>query len=228
MNAVETPPPETDHWSQHTRIGCCSAYALLPLLIFLIAAGALLVAFRAPRPWRSQQDSLSIRPSTIAVLFTPEVQHWSAQITEWSTAADLDPNLAATVMQIESCGDPRALSRAGAIGLFQVMPYHFGAADQPFSPSVNAARGLAYLSRALQAAGGDARLALAGYNGGIGLMDRPEWSWPSETTRYAYWGTGIYSDAVNGLPSSSRLNEWLAAGGSSLCLSARTRLGLPQ
>ena len=52
----------------------------------------------------------------ISPVFQPEVQYWSAAIQVWASAAGLDPNLVATVMQIESCGDPRARSRAGAMG----------------------------------------------------------------------------------------------------------------
>ena len=37
----------------------------------------------------------------------------------------LDPDIIATIIQIESCGNPAARSTAGAQGLFQVMPFHF-------------------------------------------------------------------------------------------------------
>ena len=162
----------------------------------------------------------------IASVFTPEVQYWSEAIARWAAKAGVDPNLAAVVMQIESCGDPSATSRSGAIGLFQVMPYHFAASDSPYDPDTNAARGLDYLRRSLQASNNDARLAFAGYNGGIGVIGRSEWMWPAETVRYAYWGSGIYADAIAGLAQSGRLNEWLTAGGSSLCAKAGLRLGI--
>jgi soluble lytic murein transglycosylase-like protein len=138
----------------------------------------------------------------------------------------VDPNLAAVVMQIESCGDPTATSRAGAIGLFQVMPYHFAAADSPYEPDTNALRGLSYLRRSLTASNNDARLAFAGYNGGVGVVSRGDWTWPAETVRYAYWGSGIYADAISGASESPRLQEWLAAGGSGLCSRAGAQLGL--
>ena len=210
--------------------GCCSDYVFPPLVILVIAAACLVIAFRSPGSLPSPvtiagSDST---PSQIAALFTAEVQYWGSALTRWAAEAGLDPNLAAVVMQIESCGDPRALSRSGAIGLFQVMPYHFAASDAPYLPDINAARGLGYLQRSLSAAAGDARLAFAGYNGGIGIIGRPEYAWPAETVRYAYWGSGIYSDARGGSSTSSRLDEWLAAGGASLCRSARLRLGLAE
>jgi soluble lytic murein transglycosylase-like protein len=129
-------------------------------------------------------------------------------------------------MQIESCGDPRARSRAGAMGLFQVMPYHFAGGEDPYNPDTNAARGMAYLKRSLEAADSDPRLALAGYNGGIGIINRPELSWPGETQRYTYWGSGIYADASSGATESLRLQEWVAASGASLCRQAHSRLGI--
>jgi soluble lytic murein transglycosylase-like protein len=128
-------------------------------------------------------------------------------------------------MQIESCGDPRARSRAGAMGLFQVMPFHFYAADNPYDPDTNAARGLAYLAKSLKAANGNARLALAGYNGGIGVITRAEWTWSAETKRYVYYGAPIYEDARRGAASSSMLDEWYKKYGVALCRQASERLG---
>jgi soluble lytic murein transglycosylase-like protein len=154
------------------------------------------------------------------------VQFWGYDILRWAQVAGLDPNLVATVMQIESCGDPRALSRSGAMGLFQVMPYHFTASDDPYNPDTNALRGLDYLRRSWDAAHGEARLALAGYNGGIGVIGWSEADWPAQTQHYAYWGSGIYTEASSGAQKSSRLQEWLNANGVSLCRQAKTRLGI--
>jgi soluble lytic murein transglycosylase-like protein len=163
----------------------------------------------------------------LSSVFTIEVQHWVNSIQKWASETGLDPNLIATVMQIESCGDMRAVSRVGAMGLFQVMPYHFFGTDDPYDPDTNAARGLAYLAKSLNKSGGDIRLALAGYNGGVGVIGRSELAWAEETQRYAYWGSGIYNDATTGATESARLLEWLAAGGASLCQQAHQRLGLP-
>jgi hypothetical protein len=161
----------------------------------------------------------------IAPLFTPEIQYWSESISKWSEQTGIDPNLIATVMQIESCGDPRAKSSAGAMGLFQVMPYHFKSGEDPYKPDTNALRGLDYLRRALEAREGVVRLGFAGYNGGITGAQRPESQWANETQRYVYWGTGIYEDAIQGKEHSDRLDEWLGRGGASLCKQSAERLG---
>jgi hypothetical protein len=170
-----------------------------------------------------EMQGISDTNSNIAALFTPEVRQWEDEIITWSNQWGLDPNLVATVMQIESCGDPKAVSYAGAMGLFQVMPFHFSDNEDPYKPGTNAYRGLAYLKSALDARGGDIRLAFAGYNGGITGAKRPESAWPAETIRYVYWGTGIYADAKQGKAHSDRLDEWLGRGGASLCAQAASR-----
>jgi len=163
----------------------------------------------------------------ISPIFSKEVQYWANDIVRWANESSLDPNLVAVVMQIESCGDPRAISRSGAMGLFQVMPFHFHITDNPFNPDTNALRGLNYLTRSLEAAGGNAQLAMAGYNGGIGVISRGEWAWPSETQRYVKIGGPIYEDARSGATLSQAFDQWYR-GGNSLCRQARNRLGITE
>jgi soluble lytic murein transglycosylase-like protein len=238
------PPEETD---RSPGGGCLSGFLLPPLAVVLVGSIlALLLLGSGPVPTLAAapgQNNANLLQATmdtagttaaaaanpavgISPVFQPEVQYWSGTILAWANAAGLDPNLVATVMQIESCGDPRARSRAGAMGLFQVMPFHFTDSDDPYDPDTNARRGLAYLQRSLEKAGGQARLAFAGYNGGIGVIGRLESSWAGETQRYAYWGSGIYTEASSGAAESLRLQEWMNAGGASLCRQAHARLGM--
>lgn len=208
--------------------GCLSFYALPPLAVLLIAC--LLAALASNLPIQTSASSI-VEPvhnasSELSPIFTREVQYWGNDIVRWANASALDPNLVATVMQIESCGDPHALSRSGAMGLFQVMPFHFHYGENGFTPETNALRGLEYLSRSLQTANGDARLALAGYNGGIGVINRGEWTWHAETARYVRYGAPIYNDARSGLSSSLMLDEWYQRYGAGLCSQAAQRLGI--
>lgn len=151
---------------------------------------------------------ISGKPGDISPIFMPEVQYWSGEIRAWATQTGLDSNLIATVMQIESCGYQKAISRAGAIGLFQVMPFHFVSGDNPYDPDTNAARGLAYLKRSLQAAGGDIRLALAGYNGGIGVIGQPESNWSGQTRGYVAAGNRIYAEASKTDITTADVQQW--------------------
>jgi hypothetical protein len=164
---------------------------------------------------------------TLSPVFTPEVQQWQADIVRWAEQFGLDPNLVAVVMQIESCGNPQAVSRSGAQGLFQVMPFHFGTDEDMLDPETNAQRGVGYLAEMLSEMSDDVGLALAAYNGGPATANRGWAAWPAETQRYYVWGTGIYQDIADGLDSSPTLDKWLAAGGNSLCRQAAGELGLP-
>jgi hypothetical protein len=218
--------------STQPRGGCFSLIFSPFYFIFLVLAIFLMASGETTQPWdlsahaAAQESSPAAEPTvSLNQLFTDEVLYWEANIHRWAAHWDLDPNLVATVMQIESCGDPNALSRAGAMGLFQVMPYHFNESDSPYAPETNSLRGMAYLRKALDTYQ-SIRLSLASYNGGIGTAAKPESQWPQETMRYVYWGVNIYQDAVSGKSSSPTLEEWLASGGASLCAQARQRLGL--
>lgn len=214
--------------------GCRSIVWLPPLSVIVVglflaclllqaSSGASILntaAMEVPDAGTSQSEA------ALAAFFAPEVRFWADWIQRWAEQTHLPPNLIATVMQVESCGDPLARSPAGAMGLFQVMPYHFAVGEDPYDPETNARRGLAYLQRAVQASSGDIRLAFAAYNGGFGVIGREEFLWPAETQRYVYWAGGIYSDALSARQESPRLQEWLLAGGINLCRQARKRLGL--
>jgi hypothetical protein len=212
--------------------GCLSGFLIPPLIALcfglFLALGTSGLKTPDVQPEVHAASGTIVVNGSLAPLFTPEIQFWSANITRWASEHGLDPNLAATVMQIESCGNPSARSSAGASGLFQVMPFHFYATENAYDPDTNALRGMNYLAKSLERSGGDARLALAGYNGGIGVIGRAESAWAAETKRYAYWGSGIYADAAQNASESARLNEWLSAGGASLCRKARERLGISQ
>jgi soluble lytic murein transglycosylase-like protein len=249
-------PRQTAAASEHGS-GCFSIYFLTPVATVFIVVMLAFFAMRAPLPTSAlpmnppvanamptaplsavvdpaQNSTTSLfeisgaSSPVLSPIFTKQIQHWGSDIVRWATAASLDPNLVAVVMQIESCGDPRAISRSGAMGLFQVMPFHFQITDNPFDPDTNALRGLNYLSRSLEKAGGNARLALAGYNGGHGVISRGEWTWPAETHRYVLYGAPIYEDARSGAGTSTSLEEWYGKYGASLCRQASRRLGLSE
>jgi soluble lytic murein transglycosylase-like protein len=206
-----------------------SLYSLPLFAVLLIACLITALSFNTPIPI-SAAASTQIDDSTtlLSPIFTREVQYWANDIIRWAGASSLDPNLVAVVMQIESCGDPFAQSSAGAMGLFQVMPFHFQSGENPYNTNTNALRGTNYLSRSLETSRENVRLALAGYNGGIGIISRGEWSWSAQTLRYVYYGAPIYEDARSGAVSSSKLEEWYQKYGAGLCRQASRRLGLNQ
>ncbi|MGH2626986.1 MAG: transglycosylase SLT domain-containing protein, partial [Anaerolineales bacterium] len=109
------------------------------MIASLAAAWIWASASAHPAPARLASGTETRPPSPIPVspLFTPQVLHWEHDIRRWAAAGGLDPNLVAVVIQIESCGDPGAVSSSGALGLFQVMPFHFGEEDEPLDVETN-------------------------------------------------------------------------------------------
>jgi soluble lytic murein transglycosylase-like protein len=180
------------------------------------------VALAAPAPATEVAVGTGISP-----LFAAPVQHWAPLIVEWAAHTGVDPNMAATIMQVESCGDPQAISSAGAQGLFQVMPFHFAPGEDSLDPATNARRGLTYFAERMEQTGGNVGLAFAGYNGGQRAAASGWDQWHPETQRYYVWTTGIFDEIQQGLDESPTLQRWLQAGGASLCNQAATRLGLP-
>ncbi|MFN8527495.1 MAG: transglycosylase SLT domain-containing protein [Anaerolineae bacterium] len=200
------------------------ALLILAMLVALLP-GALFSTFNA---FSSALNRFSgyYGETRIAPLFTREVDYWADSIVRWADTYGVDPNLVATVMQIESCGHAGIASNAGAQGLFQVMPFHFDEGEVYTDPETNAARGVSYIRECLGWADGDPNLAMACYNGGPSMLNSTYIDWPDQTQRYYDWGSTIYADAQAGRSSSDSLQSWLDAGGDRLCAAADIELGL--
>ncbi|ASL46603.1 Soluble lytic murein transglycosylase [Burkholderia sp. AD24] len=97
----------------------------------------------------------------------------SPLIDEAAHLADLDSALLMAVIDVESGGNPQAVSPKGATGLMQLMPAtgaRLGASDL-FDPRQNIAAGARYL-KALIGQFGNLPLALAAYNAGEGAVQK--------------------------------------------------------
>ena len=87
---------------------------------------------------------------------------------------NIDADLLASVVQAESGGNTRAVSRVGAQGLMQLMPgtaSELGVRDA-FAPEENIGGGTAYLDALLTRYHDDIALAVAAYNAGPAAVDR--------------------------------------------------------
>lgn len=107
-------------------------------------------------------------------------------VRESANKYNLDPALIRAIIAVESNGDPKAVSPAGAQGLMQLMPgtaAEMGVTD-PFDPVQNIMGGAAYLRRLLDRYQGNVRLALAAYNWGMGNLESRAGSMPKETRDY--------------------------------------------
>lgn len=81
---------------------------------------------------------------------------------------DMDPAVIKAVIMAESGFNPRAVSRAGARGLMQLMPRTANAlgVEDPLDPQANIMGGTKYLKKLMKRFDNDIELALAAYNAG--------------------------------------------------------------
>ncbi len=156
---------------------------------------------------------------TPVVIRDPMRDPHATAIAEASARFAIPEHWIRAVMQVESAGDPGAVSRAGAMGLMQVMPGtwtvlrqdHSLGAD-PFEPRDNILAGTAYL-RAMLDRYGTVGGMLAAYNAGPGRYDaylsegRPL---PAETSAYVAM-LAPRLDGTAPLPNRASVADWREA-----------------
>jgi soluble lytic murein transglycosylase-like protein len=125
-------------------------------------------------------------PSNLGSPALTKPGHFEPFIQEASRSFGIEEPLIRAVIKAESNFDPRAKSRAGAVGLMQLLPStgaELGVRDL-YDPRENILGGTRYLATLLDRYGGDPRLALAAYNWGPGNLEKPHTGFPPETERY--------------------------------------------
>jgi hypothetical protein len=112
------------------------------------------------------------------VKLSPDVKLSTADLNEMLAKAghehNVDMDLLASVVKAESGGNARAVSRAGAQGLMQLMPgtaADLGVSDS-FKPEQNVRGGSTYLDELLTRYHNNLALALAAYNAGPAAVDK--------------------------------------------------------
>ena len=97
----------------------------------------------------------------------------SSLVAGSARAYGVQPGLIYAVIDAESNGDPAAISRAGAMGIMQLMPgtsAQYGV-NNPFDAQANVSGGVHYLHDLLHRYHGNVAYALAAYNAGPALVD---------------------------------------------------------
>ncbi len=125
-------------------------------------------------------------PSPPAAPAPAPQEYLRALATRAAERHGLAPALVLSVIEAESGFDPRAVSRAGAQGLMQLMPAtaaDLGVTD-PFDPAQNIEGGTRYLRWLLDRYDGDLDRTLAAYNWGLGNLERSPRALPAETRQY--------------------------------------------
>jgi soluble lytic murein transglycosylase-like protein len=102
-----------------------------------------------------------------------EAERYEGEITRLANDHGVDPALVKAVIKAESNYDNRAISRAGALGLMQLMPEtaRLRNVDNPFNPAQNIEGGVRHLKYLLSTFD-DLKLVLAAYNAGENAVRR--------------------------------------------------------
>jgi soluble lytic murein transglycosylase-like protein len=117
---------------------------------------------------------VAIAPVTTSIAIEPTAAEMREMLAHAGAAHNIDADLLASVVRAESGGQVRAVSRAGARGLMQLMPAtanDLGVQDS-FQAEQNIAGGTAYLDELLVRYHDNLALALAAYNAGPVAVDR--------------------------------------------------------
>jgi soluble lytic murein transglycosylase-like protein len=114
-------------------------------------------------------------------------------IVEEAKANNLEPELVAAVIQVESSWYPKAESKAGACGLMQVIPKwnpkkdgSYYTCDELKDPETNIKVGTAALRWWMDRAKGDTDLALCAYNAGYICFKKMRYSYVKRVMNVYY------------------------------------------
>ena len=135
-----------------------------------------------PDPPQPAAERVSTNAQTEARLSPADLHEMLAKAGQQH---NLDADLLASVVKAESDGNARAVSRAGARGLMQLMPKTAAAegVGDSFRPDQNVRGGSAYLDELLLRYHDNIALALAAYNAGPAAVDKYRGIPPYHETR---------------------------------------------
>ncbi len=125
--------------------------------------------FLMATPSVKTQSGQSFDPAMLA-----RAARFDGIIEKAAAAAAVEPDLLRAVIVVESGFNARAVSKAGAVGLMQLMPAtarRYGVSDR-FDPEQNVHAGARYLQALIKRYGSDIKIALAAYNAGEEAVDR--------------------------------------------------------
>ena len=109
--------------------------------------------------------------SGLGLAQSPEVRRWA---DHWTAEYGVERELVYAVIEVESGGNPSAISSAGAVGVMQLMPETAAVfrVRNRFDIEDNVRAGVAYLAWLRDVCRGDRRLIMASYIAGQNLVLR--------------------------------------------------------
>ncbi len=211
-------------------------------VVAVISAVLVLLVVKGVSVLSSNATLVPYQPAGITAAWVPDtVKHWSGTINEMAKKYDIDPNLVAIIITMESGGNAKAKSEAGAQGLMQIMPATGSDIARKYvkepvgkydllDPKTNIEFGTAYLAFlrdyfTTDQPGPDSiatvELIAAGYNGGPGTaaaLEKGEGLRDTQPVIYSRDAFNMWRERVS--KTSPTFDRWKERGGSSLLTAA--------
>jgi soluble lytic murein transglycosylase-like protein len=212
----------------------------------LLAMGAILMVtiLQVHKLMTDHQIPLAPEASGVSIRWVPAtVQRFKIPIEEMAKKYNIDPDLLAIIMTMESGGDPKAHSEADAQGLMQVTPptakdiaakylKHPVTNYDLYDPRTNIEFGAAYLAHLRDVFGSSdqapswnttVELIAAGYNGGPGAaanLEKGNGLRGMQTVAYSRDAYNMWRERR--APTSPTFERWVERGGSRMIDKAKT------
>jgi len=138
------------------------------------------------QPIEEEYTAAKIEPSLPPVKGNKKERLFHPIIIQTSNRHQIDPAIVKAIIMAESGYNPRAISKAGAKGLMQLMPktaQDLGVEDS-FNPQQNISGGVRYFKQLMNRFNGDFKLALAAYNAGSTTVRRYKGVPPFKATQH--------------------------------------------
>jgi len=160
---------------------CCFAFVMLTVVSPLYAdiyvrvdSEGVLHFTNVPTSSNSSNYKVYLKETPEKPLDSYTTDLYDHVISEASKKHGVSFSLLKALIKAESDFDPRAVSRAGAMGLMQIMPENIRRLEikDPFDPKDNIMGGTRYLKQLINRFNGKLPLALAAYNAGPGVVEK--------------------------------------------------------
>jgi soluble lytic murein transglycosylase-like protein len=138
------------------------------------------------QPIEEEYTAAKIEPILPPVKGNKKERLFHPIIIQTSSRHQVDPAIVKAIIMAESGYNPRAISKAGAKGLMQLMPktaQDLGVEDS-FNPQQNISGGVRYFKQLMNRFNGDFKLALAAYNAGSTTVRRYKGVPPFKATKH--------------------------------------------
>jgi soluble lytic murein transglycosylase-like protein len=212
-------------------------------LVFFSGAALVLVVWGITTWITHSRMPLKPQAATITNPWIPAtVKRWESPIDQMAAKYQIDPNLIAIIMTMESGGDPKAKSSAGAQGLMQITSVTAKEIAAKFlkqptrsyklsDPATNIEFGTAYLAYLRHTFGlwqqgpswnSTVELVAAGYNGGPGAANRVftgKGLTDTQTVVYSRDAFNMWRERFD--KDSPTYDRWLERGGQALIDAAK-------